>query len=673
MWTEFFSSAAVLIVFLFLPGALIVYSIKRSFIASVGFAPIIGVFFYSVAAVVYSVFNISCSWLSLFLPYLAISIIASMLARRFRENSVRTITPKDELLLIAAYAVVGIVVLGFFFVGNLDGADSFFQASDNGFHLSVVRTFVDSGTYSSFRAGYGEGVASPFASDSSFYPAAWHCLVAMAVTATAAPITVAVNALNFVSSALIFPLAVCFAMHRLFGKEKKLLYAGTLLALSVAPFPWGFLTFGPLYPNLLSMSMFPAALIASLRFVSLGIKVKERLLRFGVVLLCTVALLFSQPNSIFAELIFVISYFVCECFFAARSKEGHAGWKSLSVLLLLAFAVVVVWLGLYSLPVSMMRNTVEFNWPATVGKWQAIVDCALLSFNAGAAQPWLAVLVFVGGLRALSSRRTAWLAFSYIVSCLIYISSVSTEGLIKHVLSGFWYTDPYRLAAIASVASIPLALLGLKWAFAVLDTIAEKYKGNRQIAVGSKLSSGTLIVLFVLCLYGPNFVFEGCGNVVTAFGNISQKIERQNNAYADNVLTHDEKEFAKEALQKVPEDELILNEPNDGSEFLYALYDAKNLFYRQFALPSTGESTDSVLVRQSLDEVASSPEVAKAVRQIGAKYVLLLDQGGDPSKRISFWSYYPDQWQGFNRITDETPGFEIVMADGDMRLYKIIQ
>ena len=160
---------------------------------------------------------------------------------------------------------------------------------------------------------------------------------------------------------------------------------------------------------------------------------------------------------------------------------------------------------------------------------------------------------------------------------------------------------------------------------------------------------------------------------MTAFGNISQKIERQNNAYADNVLTHDEKEFAKEALQKVPEDELILNEPNDGSEFLYALYDAKNLFYRQFALPSTGESTDSVLVRQSLDEVASNPEVAKAVRQIGAKYVLLLDQGGDPSKRISFWSYYPDQWQGFNRITDETPGFEIVMADGDMRLYKIIQ
>lgn len=84
------------------------------------------------------------------------------------------------------------------------------------------------------------------------------------------------------------------------------------------------------------------------RFVSLGIEAKERLLRFGGVLLCTVALLFSQPNSIFAELIFVIPYFVCECFFAARSKEGHAGWKSLSVLLLLTFIVVVIWFGLYS-------------------------------------------------------------------------------------------------------------------------------------------------------------------------------------------------------------------------------------------------------------------------------------------------------------------------------------
>ena len=102
MWTEFFSSVVVLAVYLFLPGALVVYSVKRSFIASVGFAPIIGVFFYSVAAVIYSIFNISCSWLSLFLPYLAISVIASMLARRVGGNSVGTTPSKDELLLIAA-------------------------------------------------------------------------------------------------------------------------------------------------------------------------------------------------------------------------------------------------------------------------------------------------------------------------------------------------------------------------------------------------------------------------------------------------------------------------------------------------------------------------------------------------------------------------------------------
>ena len=178
-------------------------------------------------------------------------------------------------------------------------------------------------------------------------------------------------------------------------------------------------------------------------------------------------------------------------------------------------------------------------------------------------------------------------------------------------------------------------------------------------------------MLFAVFLFGPIFLFAGCCSVDTGFGNIADKVKAQNSVAVDNVLAPEERRFAEKALQMVPKDAEIINEPNDGSGFLYALYDADNILYKRFALPSSGEKPESALIRQELDKIATDPEVKVAVNSFDAEYVLLLDRDGDPKKRIHLWSYYPDQWGGILRITDSTPGFEVVMAEGDMRLYKI--
>ena len=319
----------------------------------------------------------------------------------------------------------------------------------------------------------------------------------------------------------------------------------------------------------------------------------------------------------------------------------------------------------------MIRSVVEFNWPATVGKWQAFMDCLLYSFNTGAAQPLVALLVVVGAVKALSSRKTAWLAFSYAFACLIYLSSVSTEGFTKHLLSGFWYTDPYRLAATAAIVSLPLIVLGAKWTLDWITSLLTKHEKDTTLCLNSKVGVCAFALLFVVFLYGPSFSFAGCGSVDTGFGNIADKVKVQNSASVDNVLAPEERQFAEKALQMVPKDVEIVNEPNDGSGFLYALYDADNILYKWFALPSSGEEPESAVIRHSLDRVATDPEVKAAVNSFDAEYVLLLDRDGDPKKRIHLWSYYPDQWDGILRITDSTPGFEVVMAEGDMRLYKI--
>ena len=71
-------------------------------------------------------------------------------------------------------------------------------------------------------------------------------------------------------------------------------------------------------------------------------------------------------------------------------------------------------------------------------------------------------------------------------------------------------------------------------------------------------------------------------------------------------------------------------------------------------------------------DCSSNIQVQEAVDDIDAEYVLLLDQGeNDEEERQRFWSYYPEQWIGIEAISDDTPGFTVVLAEDDMRLYKI--
>lgn len=83
-----------------------------------------------------------------------------------------------------------------------------------------------------------------------------------------------------------------------------------------------------------------------------------------------------------------------------------------------------------------------------------------------------------------------------------------------------------------------------------------------------------------------------------------------------------------------------------------------------------GETPESVAVRTRLAHIAEDDEVARAVRSMGARYVLALDISGVKGDSIEV-AYDPAGWEGISSIDDDTPGFSVVLAEGDMRLYRI--
>ena len=87
----------------------------------------------------------------------------------------------------------------------------------------------------------------------------------------------------------------------------------------------------------------------------------------------------------------------------------------------------------------------------------------------------------------------------------------------------------------------------------------------------------------------------------------------------------------------------------------------------------TGDQTeDSIAIRTGLANYASDKAVQQAVADIGATYVLQLDQGVALEDGVWLPQYSnPEPWSGIDAITDDTPGFKLVLSDGDMRLYEI--
>ena len=103
--------------------------------------------------------------------------------------------------------------------------------------------------------------------------------------------------------------------------------------------------------------------------------------------------------------------------------------------------VALLWVAALSLP--FMQGAVAVYWPPIHSRAQGLVSVLGMGFAGSSVQPIAACLVAAGALYTLRKRRYLWLTCSYLLACCIYyVSAVEGDTLLKHALSGFWYTDP---------------------------------------------------------------------------------------------------------------------------------------------------------------------------------------------------------------------------------------
>lgn len=670
--------ALVGVLFLFAPGILALCALGCRKVVSFSCAPIITIFAYTVLSIVLPMFGVACSWMSIFFSALTVSLLALLI--RFIMNQgyrlcgelSQDVVASDSISWVSLGASVTVAVALFsLFFHYLGGIDTLIQGFDTVYHVNLVRSFLESGNYSSLSASIyplNEALASiPLDSNAgAFYPALWHVLCAMLVGATGAQVVVAANVTNAVLCGVVYPVGFWGLLKALFPKNDRVLVAGSVCVVAFAAFPWAILLRGEQFPQAAAFALVPSSVLLFISILKDGLNSAQRIKYAGLFSCSLVALVFVQTNAVFTVGLFAAFYVAHVIFTAADS-----GVKGCLFVIAWTVAVVLIWGATFVSP--FMKGVVSFSWAAYASYPQAMVNVLTLSLGQGSSAQWiLAILVLIGLFYSIFVQREKqiWLAVLYAFLALIYIVDTSSDGTLKHLLSGFWYTDPARTAAMLALYGVIPASLGLSWIMGGAVSLVHRVLRDDTLSpLAEKFLSLCTAVIFVFCFYYPRPLIIGGEDVTTSFGQLAASLRSLSSPDFISILDSDEQQFVSEAFANVPAGSVVINVPDDGSAFLYGTHGI-DVYYHRGSI-GDGESTNSQLIRTRLYNYVNDSETRAAIEAVGADYVLILDRPDTEGKRGVFHTYQRDMWTGIEGITDNTPGFSLVLSSGDMALYRI--
>ena len=683
-------SCVVAIILLMLPGALAARVLGCRGVGTIALAPLITCAVYGVLGCAYAIVGMPSGPVTLFavpsVIFGAGAFVRSRIERgragapavgaHVRERAPRVHPLRERALTLfghdiswAAFAasvavIVGLVTCATVFLPSLGSPDAFSQNYDNAFHMSRVRTFMDTGVYSSLAGG--------------FYPSAWHCLAALVGVTCQASVPMAISASMVAIEGVAYPLSMFVLLAALFPTRPRRVVLGCLACTMIAYFPWRIMLFGPLYPNVLSFSLMTA--VAGV-FVVLVDTETERPRRIRAAILFVIggiSLALAQPNGVFSAGVFLIP---CCLVAAARWARAAGASRGLSVLAALgcALLIVAIWVALLCLP--FFKPIVTYPRDTPVNWLQALKWAFHFSFVIKRPQFMAGFIVALGGLGLVVERRGRWVAFGYALTVALYVVAISFSGQLREALTGFWYNDYHRLAAAAAVFAIVPLSVGLDYVVGAIYAIARKLVCVKK--AGALPRAAAVVCGLVACVVLAGMYVLNSRPVrflpeqYKSYGYDAVMYEMRD-MYGcgehgeTGPLDAPERAFLDRVADEVGHDAVIVNQPYDGSVFGYALDDL-NLLFKQYNPPDDPAVAEICLHAR---ELATDPAVRVAIDEVDAAYVLQLDQGAGPqdmNEKGSFYlnGYGKESWEGINLINDETPGFTPVLAEGDMRLYRV--
>jgi len=197
------------------------------------------------------------------------------------------------------------------------------------------------------------------------------------------------------------------------------------------------------------------------------------------------------------------------------------------------------------------------------------------------------------------------------------------------LLTAPYYTDPYRIAAVATVLVVPIAVLG--W-----DSVA-RWLGER--------GPGWVGLVVAVALAGALLA-----TTLTSDGMRALHDEVRKRFVADPT-----------AWLLTPDDAVLVVNPSQGGSLAYAIADRRVTHYYM----NTPVAPAAEYLALHLRDAATDPAVCAAVAETGAHHALALEPFEIEGVYESETSH-----PGLHGL-DAAPGFEVVDSEGAATLYRV--
>lgn len=518
------------------------------------------------------------------------------------------------------------------------------------FHLNRLRTVLDSGNGSSLAYDY---------------PSAFHDLGALPVLAVGAPLEAVVNLVSLAAAIVVFPLGLVSLATVVFRGDRSALVGSAAAAATLTAFPTNLMGWGVLWPNVIGQAALPG--VVALGVVAVRTAAAARRPARGWLLspaaLAVVAALpgltLAHPNAL-VDLVLIAVAGVVTVLVTRAVTGPHRLRYAIAVVATLAAPLAAA--ALLPHLSARVAATVDFRWQISSGVPGALGE--ILGSSVFFTPLWGVVLFQVIGLVTLvRARRAWWVVTTYLATVTLYVVAATTNGPLSTVLTGLWYSDRLRLAALVT---LPLSLVvgagfGTVCGWWPPAPSALRRRGRRDDAPSDRAATGApaarsrsmvpLVLTTLLFAVGSmGMTADGRYQLLRSYYYPSDPTH--------TILTAQDQVDLLSLAALVPKGQIILGDPSNGSALLYALTDRPVLWT---AIGATGNA-DANLLGRSLRYASTDPAVCPALARVGSQYVL--------DAAYDYWGNTPATTSGLVRLAG-VPGFQKVATAGKYTLYRI--
>lgn len=546
--------------------------------------------------------------------------------------------------------------------------DQITQNYDTVFHDNIVARIVQTGEASSLHA-------LPPIRD--VYPIAFQqfaALGAMAMPDSTVP--AAMTGTWLVFGAVVWPVSILFLVRAVCGKRPLTDFIAPILAAVCAGGPFLLLDWGTLYSMFAGQAMMPVLFALAWAWCRRDWHRGPAAVVGGLAWMAVAGLAVSVAHFrvIMTFLLIALPLVLAWLADAARTLRDAKGTKAMAAAIAAFLCVVagvfavgcVVFARMYlqdpSRPISDHLNggpaQPTEDIPSAIGRF--LTGTPINTLNERLATDWCVVALLLAAVlgivivaRGVARREGLLLTASFLLLGFVFVSCAGTHADWAKVVTALWYKDQRRPFAAWAMLATPIICLGLMTLCDAWRTgIAGRMRPVRRFPVVPYLPHAIAAVLVVLI-----------GVASPQMAGMSRSVE-ETYRFADNgqtypMVSEDEYLLLKRIGDHVPQDEMVVSDPWNGSAFMLAV-GGRTPFYEHLSM---AWDHDHAYLASNFRNIGTDPEVCAILQRNDLHWYL--DMGGsysDPNdpQHVMFLGIEP------------VPGaMEPVDSQGDATLYRI--